>query len=133
MLERIGDWVVGAVERRPARIALLLAIFVVFAMIEAGIVVFAEHLPLISHGILDCTIHGGLALLAAWLLLEGARERRARIRAGIQQSAELNHEIRNALEVIGQAGYLVNDVVYGRAITESVERIRKTLDRTNPE
>jgi hypothetical protein len=59
-----------------------------------------------------------------------ARAEGARIRAQVQESARLNHEIRNGLEVIGQAGYLLNDVVYGRAIADSVERIRKSLDES---
>jgi nitrogen-specific signal transduction histidine kinase len=74
-----------------------------------------------------------LAVVAAWFLFEAARERRARIRADIEKSAELNHEIRNALEVIGHAGYLLNDVVYGSAVAESVDRIKKSLDRSKPE
>jgi hypothetical protein len=67
------------------------------------------------------TIHRVLAVPAAWLLLCGLSEKGADQRRGT--GVCLNHEIRNALELIGQAGYLLNNVVYGSAVSEGIEKI----------
>lgn len=129
MLSWIGDRVVSAVDRRSARVVMLIAVFIVFGALDfvIGALVSLTHTTLLIHGTIDATVLGGLAALAAWLLLEAAKERRKRIALQMKESARLNHEIRNALDVIAQAGYLVNDVVYGRAIIESIERIKRSL------
>lgn len=134
MLRRIGDFIVVAVERRSAQTVFLLIVFLLFAGIDLaiGAVAAATRLAFLEHELVDAAIHGGLAVVAVCFLFAGARERRARIRAEIEHSAQLNHEIRNALEVISHAGYLLNDVVYGRAVAESVDRIKKSLDRPAP-
>ncbi len=129
MLSWIGDRVIDAVDRRSARVLMLISVFVIFGALDfvIGALISLTHATLLVHGTIDATVLGGLAALAAWLLLEAAKERRKRIALQMKESARLNHEIRNALEVIAQAGYLINDVVYGRAVSESIERIERSL------
>lgn len=128
MLRKLGKLLNEAAERRSIQIAVALAVFMTLGGVDfaVGQLVMALLSP-IPHGVVDGVIVGGVAGAMTWLLLEAARERRARIRSQIEESARLNHEIRNALEVISQAGYLLNDLDYGPAVSESVERIKNSL------
>lgn len=134
MLRSLSDLIAEAVDKPSKQLVAVAAVFLVFGTIDfiAEWVISAAHLSQITHGVIDGTILGGVTALMIWILLQSARDRRRRIQAEIEQSARLNHEIRNALEVISHAGYLLNDVVYGRAVAESIDRIDKTLRERDP-
>jgi hypothetical protein len=136
MLERVGRFVSQAPERGFHRIVMLVAVFLLFAVADfvVACVVVASRLPLPVHGALDGLILGGLAASTAWFFLEAARTDRIPRRAELEQEAHLNHEIRNALEVIAQAGYLISDLNLKKVVSESVNRIDSILkERIPPE
>ncbi len=58
------------------------------------------------HAGVQATIMGVGAGGAIWLILLGNRERRRRVADELRRVAELNHTVRNSLEVIAHAHYL---------------------------
>jgi hypothetical protein len=134
MLERIGQFVTRAPERGVERILMLVAVFILFAGADF-IVIWAlilSSLPLAIHVIVDAIVLGGLASATAWFFLEAARSDRTRRTAELEKEARLNHEIRNALEVITHAGYLISDLRLKKAVSESVHRIDDILKERQP-
>lgn len=75
----------------------------------------------------DAVLTGVLAGIGAWAGLMVTRERRKYVLKQVQTVAKLNHELRNALEVIIGNEYLKESNKCD-AILESVERINRTLD-----
>ena len=134
MFERVGRFVSQAPEKRSYRIVLLFAIFVVAGTADYLIAwaVITLHLPIAAHGTLDGAVLGAVAVLTAWSLLEAARRERLRIKNELEKDARLNHEVRNALEVIGQAGYLISDLNLKKVLSESVQRIDSILKERTP-
>jgi signal transduction histidine kinase len=76
----------------------------------------------------DAILTGVFAALAVSAALEIASERRKILLQQVQTIANLNHELRNALEVILANEYLTESSK-GAAILESVQRIDRTLDK----
>ncbi|MGE5204408.1 MAG: hypothetical protein ACM3PW_02260 [Chlamydiota bacterium] len=78
---------------------------------------------------------GGSALILAMLagkLLHSAYKARQRTLARLQVIAELNHHVRNALEVISLSAYITHDEQAIRRITEGVNRIDWALREILP-
>lgn len=75
----------------------------------------------------DSILTGVLTAIGVWASLMIATERRKFVLKEIQTVANLNHELRNALEVILGSAYLAESSK-GGAILDSVERINRTLD-----
>jgi adenylosuccinate lyase len=79
---------------------------------------------------------GLLAGFFALKLMSHAAERRERVRRNLETIGELNHEIRNALEVIQLSARYMDHHQAVEQITNSVERISRVLremDRRTPE
>lgn len=74
----------------------------------------------------DAIITGILAAAFVWAFLEAERARQREQQRQIQVVADLNHNLRNALEVILAAEYL-RQTDRAAAILQSVERIDRTL------
>jgi hypothetical protein len=111
---------------------------VLLASLLFSAVEFAFHVLLASLGmppIRDAAIDGtlvGLSFgLVLWLFLAGVRERRARVKYELDRIAELNHEIRNALEVIAGAHFDA-DAMRKTMVLDSVTRIEAALKRIFP-
>lgn len=85
----------------------------------------------LADACLDALLVGLASGIAIWVLLASNRERRERVRQELERIAELNHEIRNALQVISYAQFGAiserRDVVI-----ESVARIDDVLRRVAP-
>ena len=75
----------------------------------------------------DTILTGVLVGLGVWAGLMVTHERRKYIMKQVETVAQLNHELRNALEVILGSEYL-NKSNKGEIILDSVERINRTLD-----
>ena len=82
---------------------------------------------------IDCVLLGAFAASIAWFLLEAALRERMRLRRELEEEARLNHEVRNALEVIGQAGYLISDVTLKSVVSDSVKKIDSILRQRKPQ
>ncbi len=134
MLERVGRFISDAPEGQTQRALLLSAIFVVFGGADFFIewMLGRAQLHPATHGMIDGVIVGALAVLTAWFFLRAARSQAVSARFRIQQEAQLNHEIRNALEVIGQAGYMITDLKLKSVVSDSVKRIDRILRKHTP-
>lgn len=134
MLQQVGRFLLRAREKGPERIAVVIAVFVFFGGLDFVVewVLDVTEIPLSAHGVVDGFIVGAFAALITWALYEAARKEKLRIRKALESEAQLNHEIRNALEVIGQAGYLISDVSLKNAVSESVHRIDSILKQWKP-
>jgi hypothetical protein len=75
----------------------------------------------------DAVITGALAATLVFLLLKGSERRRWQVAAQLQAVADLNHNVRNALEVIVGSEYLPQPEKV-RVVLESVARIDRTLE-----
>lgn len=76
----------------------------------------------------EAVIAGGLATALVWVLFDIARTRRLRLMAYVQQVADLNHHVRNALQVIRfQAAVSTAEADALGRINEAVGRIDRAL------
>ena len=133
MLDQLRNLASSVSDRRTLR-----AVLVIFVI--CGAVQFALHVLLTKLGVselvdaaIDAKLIGAFIGLVFWLLLVGVRERQRRVREDLERLAELNHEIRNALQVIGYAQFDVDVNVERRAmVLDSVNRIDVVLKRLFP-
>ncbi len=133
MFHRLGV-LIGHVSDTPSQtwIAVLLGIP------AFGLTQFAFHLGLawlgaspLTDAAIDATLAGIFFGAVLWLLLSAIRERRVRVRQDVKRIAELNHEIRNALEVIAYAHFDAESK-HRAMVLESVNRIDVVLKRIFP-
>jgi len=101
----------------------------IVGFLKFGAVSFLLHLnaPRDYLRMQDAILTGLLAAAAVCAVLWGVKQRRKYVRGEIQTVANLNHELRNALEVIIGSEYLAQSSK-GEAILESVERINRALN-----
>ncbi len=84
-----------------------------------------------AQTLLDAALMGLLAVGIVVVVLAGVRARRAIVYEQIRMVAELNHHVRNALEVIVSSTYLVRPDNMS-ALLASVEKIENTLSSLFP-
>jgi hypothetical protein len=87
--------------------------------------------PLAFHASVDATV---IAILTMSIVSGGilaARARRRRVIQEMRTVAELNHHVRNALQVIRDS-HLLPEEQQTQAVIESVDRIDSTLRRLFP-
>ena len=75
---------------------------------------------------------GVVAGVLSFRLLQYERERRARLRQKIAVIAEMNHHVRNALQVISFHAYSTADKEQLEAVRDSMERIQWALKEVLP-
>jgi hypothetical protein len=133
MFHRLGV-LIGHVSDTPSqtRIAVLLGI-PAFGLME-----FAFHIGLARLGaspVIDAAIDAALTGiffgLVLWSFLTAISERRKRVRQDLERIAELNHEIRNALEIIAHSHFAA-EARHRAMVLESVSRIDVVLKRVFP-
>ncbi len=88
-------------------------------------------LPVLEAGVLDSMLLGFSGGTVVWLVLVGTRNRRARVRHELKRIAELNHEIRNALQVISHSHFDA-EPQHQAMVLDSVQRIDGVLRRLFP-
>jgi Co/Zn/Cd efflux system component len=105
-----------------------------FAAVLAGLTEFAVHealtrlsAPEIFHAALDAILMGFATAIITSFLLLAIRERHRRMLQEVRRVAELNHNVRNALQVIVHNQYLPQSEQDADAILESVQRIDDSL------
>lgn len=92
------------------------------------LVVAHMHAPLAFHAFIDASVMCSMTMLLVGVAIASVR---ARKQAGIRQIravAELNHHLRNALQVISQSRYLPEDK-QAQAVLDSTGRIDEVLRR----
>ncbi len=133
MFARLGR-VIGYFSDTPLRtFAVVMVCAVVFAMIEAGIHVAMRVFLVPSQDmlLLDSSVVGLSGGAAVWVLLRGNRERRRGVRRELERISELNHEVRNALQVISHSHFDAKDE-HGQMVFQSIDRIDAALKRLFP-
>jgi hypothetical protein len=73
-----------------------------------------------------------VAGFALWLILNGINDRRKLIEDELRRVAELNHTLRNALEVIVLAHHTVSDYEHKAIVLESTNRIDEKMRELFP-
>ncbi len=105
----------------------------VVAFVGAGALEYGSHtvasdaqISREAQTLLDSGLMGVLTAVLVALVLAGVRARRSLVYEQIQRVAELNHHVRNALEVIVSSTYLVKPENMA-AVLASAEKIENTL------
>ncbi len=83
------------------------------------------------HTAIDASIIGIAVGVMAWLLFSATRARRRRVLEHIRAVAELNHRVRNALQVIVSSSY-IEESKNAEAVLESAQRIDTALRELFP-
>lgn len=133
MFARLGR-VIGYFSDTTTRtLAAVLASFLAFAGIELLVHVVLRRLSPSSPNLvfLDASIVGAVGGSLCWLQLRGNRDRRRRVRLELARISELNHEVRNALQVISHSHFDANDE-RREMVLQSVDRIDAVLKRLFP-
>jgi signal transduction histidine kinase len=123
-LSRLVTW-----TESPLKIsAVIVSAFVVAGSAKFLIVTVLVHLhvPQMFLRLQDAILTGALAAILVLTVLLAVASRRKRVQEELQTIAMLNHEIRNALEVIIGSDYLPQSE-QAAAIIQSVDRINRTL------
>jgi hypothetical protein len=114
-------------------VAVALTGFVIFGAIESALHGALTHFgisrrtsELVSTSL--CSVLFGLTLLFG---LSAIRERRKHVRENLDRVAEINHEIRNALQIIADSQYDTKQR-HREMVLESVARIDLVLTRVLP-
>lgn len=126
-------WQMGAAADSRIRVGIAVVLTVVaFALLDFLSDVLGHY---ISHRVAAAAVRAASVGLAAgalmWAGLIAVRQRRQYINAEIDRIAELNHRIRNSLEVIADAQHFAQDPVRSMVL-ESVAKIDKTLQEVLP-
>ena len=110
----------------------------VAAGVAAGIIEYLIHttvtklaLPGQFVAVLDSTIAAIIAAICVYVVLAAARARRIALLQHLRNVAELNHEVRNALQMIVYSKYLAPQE-QAEAVLKSVNRIERTLKHLFP-
>jgi hypothetical protein len=93
--------------------------------------ILRSNLSPLSHSLLDACIEGGSGAIILWIVLRGNRARRRLILGELERLAELNHVLRNSLQVIAGSEYFAEEQ-RKKVILEHVERIDLTLRKLFP-
>ena len=133
MFRRLGSLLGHIADKRLHTTMTALLGFLVFGGIE-----FAVHIMMVRLGmpqVLDTAVHaitcGTLFALLLWALLTALRERRSHVRKELDRIVLLNHEIRNALQIIADSQF--DPAARHRdMVLSSVERIDVVLSRLFP-
>jgi hypothetical protein len=133
-LVRIAEFTGRVTDRRSTIVLAAMIITVAFgffdyfldsAMLEIGVD------PRL-HSAAQATFVGLGAGAAAFVLLLARRERRKLIQDQVFKVAELNHRLRNGLQVIVDSHHAPNDEVQQRMIFDTVASINDTLRQLFP-
>jgi hypothetical protein len=133
MFHRLGV-LIGHVSDTPSqtRIAVLLGV------LASGLMEFAFHIGLarlgtspLTDAVIDAALTGIFFGLVLWSFLNAISERRKRLRQDLVRIAELNNEIRNALEIIVDSHFDA-EARHRAMVLESVSRIDVVLNRILP-
>jgi len=104
-----------------------------------GLFAFSVELSLeaggVSHDIraaVQASIVGTGTGVVSYLLLAARRERRNMVRAELSRVAELNHHLRNSLQIIVGAHYIVQDEEHAQMMLRTVQAMDQVLKRLFP-
>ncbi len=106
--------------------------------LAAGALEFATHMaadhmntPPAYHAFIDATVVALITMALVGVCIASAKARRHAVLDQIRIASELNHHLRNALQVITQSRYLPKEK-QAQAVFSSIDRIDETLKKLTP-
>jgi hypothetical protein len=132
MLVPIADFIGRVSDRRSSTALFSLSIFIFFGLLDAGIDRLTLHTNVDPdlHTTIQATIVGLAACVIAVVLLVARRERRRLVREEILRVMELNHRIRNSLQVITYAHCVDPDDAHKAAHRDMILDAVSSMDAT---
>ncbi len=129
--EKVLLWIL----RSPLRVTAAVLMFGVSASLIEGAIHLAVrtvNAPLIAQATGDAVVIGIFAAFFGLVVLTAARNRHHKVQDDLRRIAELNHQVRNALQVIVYGEYSPNDASHRSAVLEGVEKIQAALRELFP-
>lgn len=134
MFDRLGTFLVEVSDTRRGRILLVLAIAAIASTIEyllhIAIVTFVPHEGF--GRLLDSLSIGIVIAIITIIEIKAVQQRRTKVMEDMRVVSELNHHVRNALQVISYAARVPETKQQVTIIDESVARIDSTLKELFP-
>ena len=134
LLDRLGTFLVEISDTRRGRILLVLAIAAIASVIEyllhIAVVTFVPEEAL--GRILDSLTIGIVIAIITAIEIKAVQQRRNKVFEDMRVVRELNHHVRNALQVISYAARVPETKQQVAIIDESVARIDSTLKELFP-
>lgn len=121
-------------ERQRERRLVALSAFLTFAGMHFALGLLLEIVaPGMFHKwLVDSLCTAAVGALLVWIILRVSANQRKVIREELRRVAELNHNVRNALQVIAAAQHFEHLDEQHAAVNASVSRIDETLHRLFP-
>ena len=134
MLIDLARFIGDVSDRRSSTVMFSLATAVVFGALDAAFETRTsrKHEHPCPHTFVRASSIGVAAGITALVLLEARRDRRARIRGELTRLFELNHRLRNSLQIIADAHYLEPNDEHRGMMFETVSSMDETLKQLFP-
>lgn len=134
MLVPIANFISNIADRRSSTALFSLAIVMAFGALDFIVarLTMRNGINPDVHAALQATAIGLAAGLVAVLLLSARRERRNLVRNELQRVIELNHRLRNSLQIIADAHYFESEEAHRKMMFEAVESMHITLQQLFP-
>jgi hypothetical protein len=124
----------GFIAEEPQRVAYTVISTVVCVAVMryfvGALLDWSVHLTRTEDAIADAATAGILAGAVMYVVLRSARKRRMLLLNEMSRIADLNHQVRNSLQVILGTELLKKDT--NLAVVASCERIQETIERLFP-
>jgi hypothetical protein len=134
LLDRLGTFLVEVSDTRRGRILLVLAIAAIASAIEyiLHIAIFT-YIPHQGLGrLLDSLTIGVVVAIITIIEIKAVHQRRTKVMDDMRVVRELNHHVRNALQIISYAARVPETKQQVAIIDESIARIDSTLKELFP-
>jgi hypothetical protein len=134
LLDRLGTFLVEVSDTRRGRILLVIAIGAISSALEylLHILIFT-YVPHIGLGrILDSVTIGVVIGIITFIEIKAVQQRRTKVMDDMRVVRELNHHVRNALQIISYAARVPETKQQVAIIDESIARIDSTLKELFP-
>ncbi len=134
MFASLADFIGRIADRRSSAVLFSFGIATVFGAVDAildrGLISVGSAVEL--HTAFEASTIALLAGVISFVLLGARRERQRIARAELERVMELNHRLRNSLQIIADAHFAETDEEHRNMMFETVESMRRTLQQLFP-
>ena len=134
MLAGLGESIGRIADKKSWSLIFSLGITALFGLFEFSVDLFLETggVSQDTRAAVQACIVGIGTGIVSYLLLAARRERRNMVRAELSRVAELNHHLRNSLQIIVGAHYITQDEEHARMMLKTVQAMDQVLKRLFP-
>ena len=132
MLARLAEFIGRVSDRRSHIVWFSACVFIVYFLVGALIDRSTIGIGPKIHTLIQGCLVGLAAGIVSVILLSARRQRRKLLREEINRIVELNHRLRNALQVITDADFEETNEGRKRMISDMVQSMDLTLKRLFP-